>query len=145
MMILGVILTMLLPGIYLFYTRSQASSDQISVQRMAQMGNDVVSGTEYVYPFGAGSKTTLDFTMPAGVTNITVRGNAAPNEPGTEFVINLLVKGYNHSLVYFSKYPIFIGNCTSVKPFTNTFVTTPGKKVVEIISCGANVSIYQKN
>lgn len=140
--IIGIAMALILPGLYFFYSKGEAASDEISLQRLAQMGNDVVNAAAYIYPFGSGSKTTVEFVMPIGVSNITVRGQGNPT--GTEFVINLDVRGSNHSLVYFSKYPLFIGNCTSVMPLPSDFVRSAGRKTFQIISCGANVSIYQK-
>lgn len=143
LVVLGIVMSLLLPGVYLFYNKSQSTSDTIAIQRLAQMGADLVSAAEYIYPFGSGSKTTLTFNVPVGVRNITVRGQGNPT--GNEFVINLNVSGQNHSLVYFSKYPIFIGNCTnSSMALPAEFVNNPGRKDFQIISCGANVSIYKK-
>jgi len=143
LVILGIILVVLLPAVYIFYSRSQTTSDQIAFERLSQMGNDIVSGVAYVYPFGYGSKTTLNFNSPVAVTNITVRGDPTLST-GYEFVINLQVRGVNQSMVYFSKYPMFIGNCTSVVPLPSDFLQTTGQKTFQIISCGANVSIYKK-
>jgi len=143
LVVLGLILVILLPAVYIFYNRSQTTSDQISLERLSQMGNDIVSGVAYVYPFGSGSKTTLTFNAPVGVSNITVHGDPSLST-GYEFVINLQVEGVNQSLVYFSRYPMFIGNCSTVMPLPSNFIITPGQKIFQVISCGSNVSIYQK-
>jgi hypothetical protein len=142
LVILGVVMAMLLPAVYLFYSNGQANSNLVAVERLTEIGNNLLASSEYVYPFGSGSKTTLEFDSIRGVSNITVKGQGNPL--GTELVINLEMNGANQSLVFFSKYSLFIGNCSSAKPFTSNFVTQPGKKTFQVISCGSNVSIYEK-
>ncbi len=141
LMILAIVLAMLVPGLYLFYARSNSTSVQLSVEQLGAIGNEIIQNVEYIYPFGTGSRTSISFTMPIGVSNMSVRGDPT-SATGTEFVLNLSVNNVNVSLVYFSKYPLFIGNCTNSMPLPQAFIQNPGKKTLYITSCGNNISVY---
>ncbi|HLP79055.1 MAG TPA: hypothetical protein VK158_00310 [Acidobacteriota bacterium] len=142
-MIFGFAFLLLIGGVVLFLTQSRDQNTEVAAKRISSVGNDIVEQASQIYSYGRGSKTTVYFTMPDNVLNITVTHNNTA-VTGTELVVTMNTQSKNHSLVYFSDYQMFIGNCTDVKDLPYDFVTKPGKKEIVVTSCGTNISIYSR-
>jgi len=66
----SLILLIILPTIYIFYSYSNKSSEEIRQSQVNKVGTDIVDAAEQVYYLGEPSKTTLDAIMPDGVEKI---------------------------------------------------------------------------
>ncbi len=56
---------LLIPSLYLLYSYSAQSQEQVSLAQATEVGNAMIATAEKVYSYGKGSKLTLGFTMPA--------------------------------------------------------------------------------
>ena len=120
MMVVGFAMVLVIPGIYLFYTQTNDSTYEISASRVEQIGNRLIQQVEFVYPHPKNTKTTLDVVLPAYVVDLDISKNPAATT-GTEIVVTMNLGGVNQTLVFFSRYPVFIGTCSGPAPVSNLF------------------------
>lgn len=73
--ILGVTLIILLPGIYLFYDNIKTTDEKIEIQRMVSFGNSVIDNTQTLNALGSLSKRTIYADLPESFINATIIGN----------------------------------------------------------------------
>lgn len=78
---IGTLFMLLVPGIYLYYSYSQSSLEQISGARINDIGNAIVNNAENSYFLGKGSKITLDISMPTGVKDMFINCVTPPSPP----------------------------------------------------------------
>ena len=74
-LVLALILLIIVPTIYLFYSHSHKSSEEIKQSQVNKIGTDIIDAAEQVYYLGKPSKTTLDAIMPDGVEKIEIWHN----------------------------------------------------------------------
>ncbi len=112
-LILSFALVLLVPTIYLFYNQSVASTTEIETRQIVSVGNAIIRDVEQIYTFGQGSFKTLQFRLPSRIENMSL---VADNT--TELVIYKDIVGLDHTMVFFSRYPMRIGSCKNQKPFS---------------------------
>jgi uncharacterized protein (UPF0333 family) len=141
LMIFTFALIILIPTTYLVQKQSRDSGVQIAAERAKSIGLQILENVAYIYTVGRGSKTSLDFTFPEGIQNMTVTTSGG-SLTGTELVLHMRSDGQDYALVFFSRHQMFIGNCTHVKDLPESFVTRTGRKALVVTSCGQNISLY---
>jgi len=72
MMIVGFILLILTPIIYLVYDYSNKYSMDIAVAQAHDIGQRLVDSSESIYYFGKPSRVTLELNMPSNIANMTI-------------------------------------------------------------------------
>ena len=117
----------LIPMVYMFYSYSTKSSEQIMTSDIAVIGNDIVNAAESVYYMGRGSRLTLEETMPEGITNIYLISDWANDI--NELVFEL---GGNHSMAFFCN--------VNINGSFNFSAYSPGSKRIRVEA--KNDSIY---
>jgi len=80
-LVIGVLFLLLVPGIFLYYSYSQSSLEQIGTARFTDIGNAIVNNAENSYFLGKGSKITLDISMPSGIDNLGINCKTDYNPP----------------------------------------------------------------
>jgi len=72
LLVAGMITLVILPSVYIFYSYSQKSNEEIAQGMVNRFGTQIVDAAEEIYYLGGPSKTTLDLTMPKGVRNMEI-------------------------------------------------------------------------
>jgi len=72
LLVAGMITLVILPSIYIFYSYSHRSNQEIAQSQINRFGTQIIDAAEKVYYLGGPSKTTLDLTMPDGVRNMEI-------------------------------------------------------------------------
>ena len=72
LLVAGLIVLVILPSIYIFYSYSHRSNEEIRQSQLNKIGRGIVDAAEKVYYLGGPSKTTLDATMPEGIKNMEI-------------------------------------------------------------------------
>ena len=75
LLVAGLIILVILPSIYIFYSYSHRSNVEISQSQLNKVGRGIVDAAEEVYYLGEPSKTTLELTMPEGVIGMEIWRN----------------------------------------------------------------------
>jgi len=71
----GLIILIILPAIYVFYSYSHQSNLEMKQNQLNKVGTDIVDLAEKIYYLGEPSKVTLDATIPEGVVGMEIWGN----------------------------------------------------------------------
>ncbi|MBU1205244.1 MAG: hypothetical protein KKA61_00125 [Nanoarchaeota archaeon] len=72
LLVAGLIILIILPSIYVFYSYSQRSNEEIRQSQLSRVGNNIVDAAEKIYYLGEPSKATLDATMPEGIRKMEI-------------------------------------------------------------------------
>lgn len=72
-MIVAVAFLTIVPMVYLFYSYSQSSVEDINFARLHKFGNTLVNTAETVYYLGEPTRITLEETVPEGIKNMTIK------------------------------------------------------------------------
>ena len=72
LLVAGMITLVILPSIYIFYSYSHRSNEEIAQGQVNRFGTQIIDAAEKVYYLGGPSKTTLDLTMPKGIRNMEI-------------------------------------------------------------------------
>ena len=72
LLVAGLIMLVILPSIYIFYSYSHRSNEEIAQSQVNRFGTQIIDAAEEIYYLGGPSKTTLDLTMPKGVRNMEI-------------------------------------------------------------------------
>ena len=72
LLVAGLIMLVILPSIYIFYSYSHRSNEEIRQTQLNEIGRGIVDAAERVYYLGGPSKTTLDATMPDGIKGMEI-------------------------------------------------------------------------
>ena len=75
LLVVGLVILVILPSIYIFYSYSHRSNQEIAQSQVNRFGTQIIDAAEEVYYLGGPSKTTLDLTMPEGVKRMEIWGN----------------------------------------------------------------------
>jgi len=124
LMVVGFVLVILIPGIYLYVTYSAESQDSIINAKVDAVANEIVKATDQVYSYGEGSQTKLTINLPDSIKLIEFINNeiifTVVNSKGAESEI---AKVANVNLQ---------GEITLI----------PGTKTINIQSFGDSVGVY---
>jgi len=71
----GLIILIILPAIYVFYSYSHQSNLEMKQSQLNKVGTDIVDLAEKIYYLGEPSKVTLDATIPEGVVGMEIWGD----------------------------------------------------------------------
>jgi len=72
LLVAGLITLVILPSIYIFYSYSHKSNQEIAQSQVNRFGTQIIDAAEKVYYLGGPSKTTLDLTMPKGIKKMEI-------------------------------------------------------------------------
>ncbi len=109
MLIVGFTLLILVPAVYLFYSYSSESNEQVADVQAAGIGNGIIENAAFVYFSGEGSKITLDVNIPSKISEIYILDNR-------ELVINMTSGNSYSELVFFSYLvPLSVTGCGGEK------------------------------
>src|SRR3989338_9153645 len=72
MLVLALILIVIVPATYVFYTYSQSSVRQIDEAQLTRFGQDIITTAENVYYLGSPSAIVVEGQMPSNVRDIKV-------------------------------------------------------------------------
>tara|TARA_Y100000034_G_scaffold129475_1_gene186019 strand:- start:5993 stop:7054 length:1062 start_codon:yes stop_codon:yes gene_type:complete len=75
LMVIGFVVVLLLPGIYLYIQYSGESKDSITNAKVDAITNELVKAAEQVHSYGEGSQTSITVDLPENVVAITFQGN----------------------------------------------------------------------
>jgi len=100
-MMVAIAMLTIIPVIYIFYSYSKSSTDDIRDARLMSTGRNILNNAESIYYLGLPSRVTLEETFPDGVKNMTIISDPILNIYELVFTIE-----QNNSLVLDSKVPI---------------------------------------
>jgi hypothetical protein len=115
MLIVALTFTIIIPATYLFYNYSKDSSQEITDAQITKLGRNLVDSAEKIYYSGLGSKTTIDFNIPDGVTSAVIID-------GKELVFNITSTIGTTEIVFFSA----VNVSTSPQYCTGNVCSLPG-------------------
>jgi len=75
LLVTGLIMLVIVPSIYIFYSYSHKSNEEIAQSQVNRFGTQIIDAAEEIYYLGGPSKTTLDLTMPKGVKGMEIWRN----------------------------------------------------------------------
>ena len=75
LMIVGVAFMIIVPMMYIFYSYTTSTRDEIALAKLDQIGSSIVNTAEEVFFLGPPSKSTIYYTMPDGVVHAGIRGS----------------------------------------------------------------------
>lgn len=123
-MVVGFVIVILIPGIYLYVKYSSESQDSIVNAKIDAISNEIVKATDLVYSYGDGSQTTVSVDLPENVVMI--------NFQGREVIFTVInSKGSESEIAKIANVEL-IGEITLV----------PGTKKITVKSLGNAVSVY---
>ncbi len=100
-MMVAVALLTIVPVVYIFYSYSKSSTNDIMFNRVTSIGRNIVYQSESIYYLGEPSRVTLEETMPEGVETLDILTSSEDNI--YELVFTLV---NNNTIVISSKVPI---------------------------------------
>ncbi len=132
LMIVGLAFVIIMPMVYMFYSYTVATQEEVSMAKMHKIGVDLANAAEQVYYLGEPSRSTININMPDLVYNVTVI-NAIPSSDGSLIVFYYGDEGASQPIVIPSKIPLEID--FSDEDFS------PGRKgiIVEATPQGARI------
>ncbi len=132
LMIVGLAFVIIMPMIYMFYSYTISSQEEVSMAKIHKIGVDIVSAAEGVYYLGEPSRSTLNVNMPNGIFNVTILP-VSVDPPGRLLVFYYGDEVSNQSIVIPSKIPLELD--------FNEEDFSPGRKsiIVEAIPQGARI------
>jgi len=133
LLVAGLIILVILPSVYIFYSYSQRSNEEIAQGQVNQFGTQIIDAAEEIYYLGGPSKTTLELRMPEGVKGMEIWRNQE-----LVFFLNDGSEIAFKSRVNITSDMICIGRC--YYNFTKRFYS-PGIKKVIVKANGDNALI----
>lgn len=134
---------LLIPSLYILYSYSAQSQEQVSLAQATEVGHAIIATVEKVYSYGKGSKLTLDFTMPA-------LGEEFYYQCLGESPCELVIKIRENELSFSTDVPLFSDQAEKVmdKQYFGKKETgdrerfiAPGQKTLTAIHAGNNVAL----
>ena len=124
LMVVGFVIVILIPGIYLYIRYSAESQDSIVNAKVDAISNEISKAADQVYSYGDGSQTSLSVDLPENVVSISFQGR--------EIIFTVVnSKGAQSEIVKVANVDL-IGNITLV----------PGTKKITVKSLGNAVSVF---
>lgn len=129
-LVIALLFVLLIPGVYLYYTYSQTSIQEISSAKITDIGNSIINNAENSYYLGKGSKITLDVNMPNGLTNMSINCDNITSSPPRYCEVVFQLLGVNE-IVYSTKAPMMVKNMP-VYPgyFTEDQISAGAKRII---------------
>ncbi|MEM4755665.1 MAG: hypothetical protein QW594_00875 [Candidatus Woesearchaeota archaeon] len=72
LLVVGIGLLVLVPGIYFFYSNSLSQTNELQHAQLYHLGNTMKNEAESLYVLGPPSKSTLIVSFPEGIENISI-------------------------------------------------------------------------
>ena len=135
MVLIGVAIGILIPGVLFFYSYAQSGSGSSANARINEIGLDVISGVKSTYALGAGAKNTLEFTLPDPVTRVYVSG--------AELTVSYDTRNGRSDAVFFSSVPMNATNPDGSINLDGNVSYHPGETRYRLISHGSWVEINE--
>lgn len=139
LVIVGVALALLLPGVYFFFAYSKGSIEGTTNNRLNDIGLQMVSTAKGSYALGNGARQTIEFVMPEGVEEI--RLNSSTSGSGTELMFVYNTPYGLSETVFFSD--IILLNQTNDSSGIIAVTPHPGVSRYRFDSHAQNVSIIE--
>jgi hypothetical protein len=138
LVIIGVALGLLLPGVYFFFFYSKSSIEGTTSTRLNDIGLKMLSTAKGSYALGAGARQTIDLVMPDAVTGITISRTGGAPGAVSELVFTYDTPYGPSEAVFFSDVKIL-----NELDSTDGNLSTPhsGLTRYQFVSNGQNVSI----
>lgn len=134
LIIVGVAIALLLPGVYFFYSYSKSNVEGTTNNRLNDVGLKMVATAKSTYSLGNGARQTIEFIMPESVTAVVIR------QGGTEL-------SFTYDTPYGPADAVFFSNVIMVNStFSgdgNISLPHPGFVRYRFESQGRNVSITE--
>lgn len=108
LMIVAIVFMIIIPTVYLFYSYSKESTEQITYPQINEIGINIMNNAESVYYSGEHSKIVIDVSMPDRITDVYILYNR-------ELVFNISTELGTNEMVFFSNVDI-ISNPDSCTP-----------------------------
>lgn len=95
-LVTGFALLILTPVIYLLYSSMRSYETETSSAQASAIGRELLATAERVWHHGPPSRLTVEVSMPAGITNMTLRRNdpASGCTKCTELIFTLTTGGF---------------------------------------------------
>ncbi len=124
LMIVGFVIVILIPGIYLYVKYSSESQDSITNAKIDAISSEIVKATDLVYSYGDGSQTTVSVDLPQNVVMIEFEGK--------EIIFTVInSKGSQSEIAKVANVEL-VGEINVI----------PGTKKITVKSLGNAVSVY---
>ncbi|MEK6829223.1 MAG: hypothetical protein AABY15_03780 [Nanoarchaeota archaeon] len=123
-MVVGFVIVILIPGIYLYVKYSSESQDSITNAKIDAISNEIIKASDQVYSYGEGSQTSVTVDFPESVVMVSFQGK--------EIVFTIINSKSGQSEIAKVANVDLIGSITIV----------PGTKKVNVKSLGNAVSVF---
>ena len=87
-MVIAIAFVIILPLVYLFYSYSQSSAENINIARINALGRTIVNSAESIYYLGEPSKITLRESIPEGISKMNITSNFVEGINELTFTLN---------------------------------------------------------
>ena len=124
LMVVGFVIVILIPGIYLYVKYSSESQDSVTNAKIDAISNEIVKASDLVYGYGDGSQTSVSVDLPENVVMIGFQGR--------EIIFTVINSKGSQSEIAKVANVDMIGNITIV----------PGTKKIIVKSLGNAVSVF---
>lgn len=124
LMVVGFVIVILLPSVYLYTKYSEESQDSVTNAKIDAISNEIIKATNQVYSYGEGSQTIVSVDFPKNVQEITFEDK--------EIVFHVLNSKGGVSEIAKVSDVVLNGQITVI----------PGNKKITIKSFGSGVSVY---
>lgn len=104
LMTTGILIALILPGLYLFFSYTNDSVDDINQRQITQFGFDLINTIERAYIMGPPARLTLEGTLPDGIDSIEFRADKVLGH--YEVVLNTTRAGRVYDYAFSTKVPI---------------------------------------
>lgn len=124
LMVVGFVIVILLPGIYLYVKYSSESKDSVTNAKIDAITNEIIKSAEQVYSYGEGSQTAVSVDFPEGVIMVSFQDR--------EIVFTVINSRGSQSEIAKVASIDLIGDITVI----------PGTKKINVKSLGNAVSVF---
>jgi copper chaperone CopZ len=132
LMIVGFVIVILLPGIYLYMKYSGESQDSVTSAKVDAIANEIIKAVDQVYGYGEGSQTTVSVDFPKNVQEVTFEYNEDTERSEIVFTVINSKGGQSE-----------ISKVANVRLDNQQVISViPGIKKIIVKSLGNAVSVY---
>tara|TARA_Y100000310_G_C20649522_1_gene798574 strand:- start:1124 stop:1690 length:567 start_codon:yes stop_codon:yes gene_type:complete len=135
LMVVGFVMLILIPGVYLYTKYSAESQDSITNVKIDAISNEIIKAADQVYSYGEGSQTTVSVDFPKNVVEIIFGGNifgGNEDDQNKEIVFKVVNSKGGVSEIAKVANVFLVGKITIVQ----------GLKKITILSLGNEISVY---
>ncbi len=138
LIIVGVALGVLLPGVYFFFTYTKSNIEGTTNDRLNDIGLQMLSTAKSTYALGAGARQTIEFVMPQNVQSIQLQKN------GTELVfVYDTPYGLSEAVFYSNVQLVNASGVADINYINLTVEPHPGVSRYVFESYSSNVSVSE--